>query len=92
MCKPYAGEEALKWDSGHIYNVFQAKTVGYGNNTIVSCARDGQVQARGTLICTLPTAVTRARLHRATRHSLFSSFNAESTHRGRTRTQSSCFA
>lgn len=48
MSKPYAGEEALKWDSGHIYNVFQAKTVGYGNNTIVSCARDGQVQARGT--------------------------------------------
>ena len=25
-------------------NVFQAKTVGYGNNTIVSSARDGQVR------------------------------------------------
>ena len=34
----------LEWDSGHTNNVFQAKTVGYGHNTIVSCARDGQVR------------------------------------------------
>lgn len=33
----------MQWESGHTSNIFQAKTVGYGNNTIVSCARDGQV-------------------------------------------------
>jgi hypothetical protein len=43
-----AGTQSLKWDSGHVSNVFQAKTIGYGNNTIISSARDGQVQSTHT--------------------------------------------
>jgi WD40 repeat protein len=43
-CFEFAGAQSLKWDSGHFSNVFQAKTIGYGNNTIVSSARDGQVR------------------------------------------------
>lgn len=34
----------FEWDSGHTDNIFQAKTVGSGNDTIASCARDGQVR------------------------------------------------
>lgn len=50
-----AGTAAVKWDSGHTNNVFQARQIGFGSTTVVSCAADGQVRARSWMVA--PRAV-----------------------------------
>jgi len=65
------GARLLKYDSGHVNNVFQARIMPHSDNrTIISCAADGQVRV-GTLSESRTSATTvKAGQHHGRAHKL----------------------
>lgn len=61
------GKQELSWATGHTDNVFQARTIGTGDDTLVSCAADGQVRFFRTrskyVVCTnVPRNIRRCKI------------------------------